>query len=897
MQNKKSSRFPLSLSNARWLAPSALMAAGVLAASACTLTPPKASNIGGGGSAQMCGGNNTNTGSGTDGGMMSGDDGGSSPTTGPSSTAGALTAGTIVATNDPSTVIMPISCPGGMVGAGGASGGFPTSVTPTAGNPNAIDKYSQGYVQDPQVLAKVKDTLTTMSLTDECTQMRGTKYGTPYSTQFNDIQRSLDTASIRGFHYRDASRGMNLGEDMNGAKPHAKNDDGSSAFYDGQNVGFSTAFPVSMARGAAFDLDLEYAIGEAIGDEMQAANETLLLAPCMNVLRHPRWGRAQETYGEDQFAIGRLASAMTVGVQQHIAANAKHFMAYDVENQRDFNNADMEDEQTLRETYGRHFRMVVQDGGVSSVMASYNLVNGTKSTQNRHTLTDVLRTDFGFKGFVLSDWWAMPGQTMIGDTSVLKPRAIEAVRAGLDVELAWGLNYGQLESIVTTNGGLTKSDIDASAARILEQKYRFKSASLSAANGLSSGTQTAYKQSRILCDGSHLMLAEQAAIESMVLLKNDNNVLPIQNVTKVAVLGATVPFVTGKSLDPNDTSGAGTVNFAKDVRTGDLGSSRVFPNPSESVGPFDGIQMTAPSGVTVVAGSSASDAADADFIVVVAGLTAQDEGEEYTKAGDRRNLRDDTNHLLLDAKQTDPKYATIQNDLIQAAAALGKPMVVVLEGGSVIDMPWLANVPAVVMAWYPGQRGGLALGKLLWGQANFSGKLPITWSKLDDYGNFIDGTSTKFGFYVGYKLFDNKGITPTYAFGHGLSYTTFEYSNLQLGCSDMSKGAVLPVAVNVKNTGSVAGDEIVMVFVSYPDTTARRPAKELKGFGRVTLQPGEEKQVVVPVRLSDLDYFQQDSGAQNAGGKWVVETGKIKIQVGPSADNLPLSGMVNVNGY
>ena len=190
---------------------------------------------------------------------------------------------------------------------------------------------------------------------------------------------------------------MNLGEDMAGTKPNA-------GIVDNERVGFSTSFPVSMARGAAFNLDLEYAVGEAIGDEMQAAKETLLLAPCMNLLRHPLWGRAQETYGEDPYHIGRLASAMTVGVQQHIAADAKHFMAYDIENNRAANNSEM-DEQTLREIYGRHFRMVVQDGGVASVMASYDLVKGTKSTQNAHTLTDVLRKDFGFKGFILSDWW------------------------------------------------------------------------------------------------------------------------------------------------------------------------------------------------------------------------------------------------------------------------------------------------------------------------------------------------------------------------------------------------------------------------------------------------------------------------------------------------------------
>ena len=169
---------------------------------------------------------------------------------------------------------------------------------------------------------------------------------------------------------------MNLGEDMDGATQNA-------AVVNGEHVGYSTVFPVSMARGAAFDLDLEYAIGEAIGDEMQAAKQTLLLAPCMNILRHPYWGRAQETYGEDPFQLGRLATAMTVGVQQHIAANAKHYMAYDIENGRDVNNSQL-DEQTLREIYARHFRMVVQDGGVASVMASYNQVNGEKSTANAH---------------------------------------------------------------------------------------------------------------------------------------------------------------------------------------------------------------------------------------------------------------------------------------------------------------------------------------------------------------------------------------------------------------------------------------------------------------------------------------------------------------------------------
>jgi beta-glucosidase len=222
----------------------------------------------------------------------------------------------------------------------------------------------------------------------------------------------------------------------------------------------------------------------------------------------------------------------------------------------------------------------------------------------------------------------------------------------------------------------------------------------------------------------------------------------------------------------------------------------------------------------------------------------------------------------------------------------------VLEGGSVIDMPWLSRVPAVVMAWYPGMVGGAALGQLLWGQANFSGKLPFTWGKqLSDYPELKgQAASTTFDYYVGYRYFDHANITPLYPFGHGLSYTSFEYRKLQLACSEMSKGAVLPVVVNVANIGTVAGDEIVMVFVSYPNTKARRPIKELKGFARVSLNPNEDKQITIPVRLSDLDYFQMDLPTTTSG-KWMVESGNIRIMVGGSSTSLGLSGSVKVNGY
>jgi beta-glucosidase len=796
---------------------------------------------------------------------------------------------------------------GGADGGGDAGSGINTVITPVAcDGTNAIPfKYAPGYTTDPAIKAEVDTAIAQMNLHDKATQMRGTLYGSSYSKQYTHIQQSLDTSSIRGFRYRDASRGVNFAEDMDGVKPNA-------GTQNGEKTGYSTAFPVSMARGAAFDLDLEYAIGEAIGDEMQASKQSLLLAPCMNLLRHPFWGRAQETYGEDSYQIGRLASAMVVGVQQHILANAKHFMAYDIEVNRAFNDSEL-DEQTLRESYGRHFRMVVQDGGVGSVMASYNKVNGTKSTNNAHTLTDVLRTDFGFKGFILSDWWAMPnGDNAATDTSTLVSTAVQAVKAGLDVELPWALNYGQLENIVNSNFGLTEADITTSARRILEQKFRFNADPLQGGIGSKANPpKTAYVKSAIMCDGAHVRLSEKAALESMVLLKNANDTLPINAaVGKIAVVGGTLQYKTSTG----SLKTGGVVNFATDVRGGDLGSSRVFSEPSEEIGPFKGICLmaggtpnadgtscdTSPINV-VTATNNGTDlspvtqaASDADFVVVMAGLTAEDEGEEYTTAGDRTSF-------ALDAKQADPdriQYINLQNSLIQAVAALGKPMVVVLEGGSVIDMPWLDTVPSVVMAWYPGMVGGRALAKLLFGQANFSGKLPFTWGKSkDQYDTWNGNGITPFSYYTGYHWFDVNGITPLFPFGYGLSYTKFEYRKLQLGCSDMSKGAIMPVVVNVANTGNVAGDEIAFVFVSYPESKAdRRFSRELKGFARVHLEAGEEKQVTIPVRLADLDYFKMDAPGATTG-HWVVEDGNVNIMVGGASSAFPLMATVKVNGY
>jgi beta-glucosidase len=760
--------------------------------------------------------------------------------------------------------------PGGATSAGGSAGsssagGSTVAKSACTVGPTADPKMMPGYPADQHTKfqTQASTTLANLSLAEKAQQMRGTDPGPSTSRNWTDIFRQPDNTAkgIKGFTFRDGPRGVNLDAPIQATNTvHGK----------------STVFPVPMARGAAWDVNLEYQIGQALGDEMVAASQTMLLAPTVNLLRHPLWGRAQETYGEDPYQLGRLGTAMVAGVQTYVPACVKHYAANNIENLRATKNASM-DEQTLREIYARHFEMIVKDGGVACVMAAYNLVNGTNCTQNAHLLNDILRTDFGFNGFVMSDWWAMPGGNGSTPSATL---AAQAIAAGLDMELPWNFNYNSIESSVGSS--ITQTQVDTAVKRILEQKYRF---GVDKGNGLKTAG-TGFSGGSITGNSAHVTLAQTAAEESMVLLKNDNNALPIKSTfTKIAVVGLTQSYCapvngSGVATGPGinncaDDINNGTINFATGIRVGDVGSSRVNFSSSDAVGPFAGIQAAAGSGVTVTSGSTAASAQGADFIVVVAGLTPYDEGEEYNGSGDRTTL-------ALDGKMN----SGTQNALITAVAALGKPMVVVLEGGSVIDMPWLSSLPAasaVVMAWYPGMKGGAALGQLLFGKANFSGKLPISWPKqLSDLPTFNGGATTTMDYYVGYRYFDNKSITPLFPFGFGLSYTQFSYSNLVVPCGTASQSAVVNVSVDVTNSGTVAGDEVVLLFVSYPGTAKKRPAKELKGFARVTLAAGAKQTV------TDLSYWDSTSS------KWAIEASTVKVMVGPSSANLPLSDTFTV---
>lgn len=739
------------------------------------------------------------------------------------------------------------------------------------------------YVTDPAVLEQTQQIVKTLSPEQMVLQMTG--IGKPsYSDndRWRDIQRSLDDpdSGLRGYQWRDGPHGVNLESGLDHKGQIRKNK------FDN----FATSFPTSVVQGAAFDMDLAYRVGEAMGDETAASKNNVLLTPCMNILRNPLWGRAQETFGEDAYLLGRIATGITIGVQEHVAACAKHYIANNIELQRMNIDATM-DEQTLRESFGRHFEMVSRDGGIACMMASYNKVNGVKVTQNKHVLTDILKYDFGFRGFVLTDWWAMPAKNSgqggndytVSEASQI---AAEAVKAGLDVEVPWAIHYENLPSLIT-QGVVNKTDLTRATSRVVEQKLRFNSAMMNSPWSLKGTTRTGYDEIAGKLTGTepHLAIAREAAEKGTVLLKNDGGILPIRDRAKVAVIGPKIEYyVKSDGVKLTD------FDFARDAALGDRGSSRVRPDPALSVGPLAGLTAAAPEGTTVVAGNTAAEATDADFVVVVVGLTAADEGEEYTGPADRENLALPLHWSQSDAvelKDNDGRAKDVNQDqLIADVLALGKPTVVVIEAGGAVDGPWLNTAPALVMAWYGGQRAGEALGNLLFGKTNFSGRLPITWPmSLDQFPTFSLGHTVPnpMEFNVGYRYFDEFGKVPRYAFGYGMSYTTFAYEALDVGCGEVSANGLIEAKVTVRNTGTVAGDEIVQLYTSYPGSAergVRRPIKELRGFARVSLQPGEAKTVTIPVRVRDLKYFDMTLN------DWAIEEGTVEIRVGGSSDKL-----------
>ncbi|MCY7397489.1 MAG: glycoside hydrolase family 3 C-terminal domain-containing protein [Sphingomonas bacterium] len=608
--------------------------------------------------------------------------------------------------------------------------------------------------------------------------------------------------------------------------------------------GQSTCFPCTMARGASFDVDLERRIGEAMGIEARAQGCTLSGAVCINLLRHPAWGRAQETYGEDPHHLGAMGSALGTGIQAHgVIATVKHFALNSMENARFVVDVRV-DERTLHEIYLPHFKACL-DAGVASVMSAYNRVNGDYCGHNRVLLTDILRSEWGFDGFVHSDW-------------IMGVYGPDGAAAGLDIENPEPLRWGAKLVAAVADGTIEPHVIDTACRRILRTQLRFAAAEPPLAN---------YPPALVASE-AHLALALEAAEKSAVLLENDGS-LPLAAGIRLALLG----------------------QLATLENTGDNGSSRV----------------RAPRVVTALAGliaafgadkvrhaeeddldACASAAAGADAVIVVVGYTAEDEGEfipsdlALGQAGSLANLPPE---LIEARKAAPPRPVAIGGDrldlrlpqsqvaLIETAAASGKPVIVVIVAGSaVLVEPWRDRANAILQTFYSGMEGGTALARLLLGAVSPSGKLPFTVARdARDYPAFDrDATTIDYDYWHGYAKFEHEQLTPRYPFGHGLSYARFTYRALTVRRS----GDIIDVSVAVRNDGTTEASEIVHTYVAFPGTVCPRALKSLKAFARVTLAPGETRLVPMTIAVDDLRY--RDPATHD----WRMEMGSHEILVG-----------------
>ena len=596
-----------------------------------------------------------------------------------------------------------------------------------------------------------------------------------------------------------------------------------------------TTFPVGMARGATWEPEVERRIGAAMGRELKAIGGNVLLAPTINNLRHPSWGRAQETYGEDVHLLSRMGVAFVQGVQRYALANPKHYAANSIEDTR----LDVDvtiDERSLREIYLAHFRAAVHEGGAASMMSAYNSVNGQFCGENEHLLKQILKTDWGFDGFVLSDF-------VFGTQSTLG-----SALNGLDLEMPVAQVYGEPLLSAVRDGDVPESVIDDAVRRMLRKKLEY---GLDQPNDLDRS---------LLASDEHLALAREAAVEGSVLLRNESSALPLDvgALDRIAVIGL----------------------LADTPNTGDAGSSDT--EPAFVVTPLQGIQDAVGDQVAVDhIGKDVLDPEDipileaADAVIVVTGLTYEDEGEGLIGAGDRVDLG-------LGAERV---------KLIRDAAAANDRTIVVLEGGSAITMgEWLPDVEALLMAWYPGQMGGHAIADLLFGDASPSGKLPITFPTGLDQLPAFDNESLEvtYDYFHGYRYVDRNDSVPEFPFGFGLSYTTFTVDNLRASQSEAQAGDMVRFSVDVTNTGSVAGAEVVQVYVTYPESAVMRSERELKGFAKVTLGPGETQAVEITIPVNDLAYYDVAESA------WALEGLVHEIHAGTSSRHLPLSTTLSV---
>lgn len=597
----------------------------------------------------------------------------------------------------------------------------------------------------------------------------------------------------------------------------------------------AVCFPSACATACSFDRALLKEMGAALGEECQAEEVAVILGPGATMKRSPVCGRNFEYFSEDPYLSGQMAASHIQGVQsKHVGTSLKHYFANNQEQRRMSVSANM-DERTMREIYLASFEGAVKVGKPWTVMCSYNRINGTYAAENEFALTQVLRDEWGFDGFVMSDWGAANDR-------------VAGLKAGLELEMpsSGGVNDRKIVAAVQ-NGTLDETVLDRAVERILTVLFRYYDNK----NGKP-------------CDWeAHHELARKIEGESMVLLKNDGELLPLKKGGKYAFIGkfASQPRYQG--------GGSSFINSFK--RTSALNAAAGLADITYAQG-YDTTNDTVDEELLAQAVEAAK---NAEVAVVFAGLPDPFESEGYDRA-----------HINL---------PECQNRLIAEIAKVQKNLVVVLHHGSPVAMPWVGGMPAILTAYLGGQAVGAATVDVLFGDVNPSGRLAETFPmRLEDNPSYLnfpgEGANVDYreGIFVGYRYYDKRKMDVLFPFGHGLSYTQFEYSNLRLSSAKVKDSDTLSVTVTVKNTGKRKGKEVVQLYVTDCESTAVRPVRELKGFEKVKLEPGESKEVCFTLDKRAFAYW------NTVIHDWHVESGAFLIQIGQSSRNILLEDTVEV---
>ena len=594
----------------------------------------------------------------------------------------------------------------------------------------------------------------------------------------------------------------------------------------------ATCFPTASAVANSWDAALGEEIGAALGEEAAAQEVSVVLGPGLNMKRNPLCGRSFEYFSEDPYLAGKLAAGYIRGIQSKgVAACPKHFAVNSQETRRMASDS-IVDERTLREIYLTGFEIAVKEGHPRSIMSSYNLVNGTYANENKHLLMEILRGEWGFDGAVITDWGGSNDHAL-------------GVKNGSTLEMPapGGDSVRELLAAVES-GKISESDIDARLSELLPLVFDTKAA-LDAAP-------------REFDAAAHHALARRAAAESLVLLKNEGSLLPLAAGSKVAVIGdfAKNPRYQG--------AGSSMVNSTQV----DVLLDKLIDSELNVIGYQQGFDRHGKPDAALQK-SACELATQADTVILCMGLDEIAESEGL----DRSNLR----------------LAQNQVDLLQAVAAVNPKIVVVLYSGSVVETPWLDNCQALLYAALGGQAGAGAVADALTGKVNPCGKLaetwPLTYADIPSAADFATRRKTveyREGLYIGYRYFTTAEKAVRFPFGYGMSYTTFAYSDMAAD----EQG----VSLTVTNTGSVAGTEIVQLYIAKKNSELFRPAKELKGFARVTLAPGEKQRITITLDDKAFRFWNVKAN------RWEIEGGEYELLVGASVEDIRLCEKISVHG-